>query len=465
MTINEPTNNREPEPLEKVRQGLWLTLLALLGYGMWRLSRYTGRLLRQPRLVYDLLRSDHTSADEIRAQGLLIAASNVRSGIEKRRLTNKEEKWVLCAGIRNFREPWARDFGFASFGLLDMEEAEVVRDCLEVFLIYQQPNGQFPVKVHSTNVLDRYLHSLLGKQQPNFIPIRPKYVTAHNTISLDGNGLLAVAALHYIQQTEDRNFLRRYWTHLKRAVTWMEEHSTLENGLLRQGPYTDWADSVARTGRILYTNVIYWKALEQLSQAAGRYGQALDEEIFSEKEALVRQAINDYFWQEELGYYITSRRFNRILSSPGNLLAIAWDLTTPDQAHSILDQMSRLDLATPVPTQVTNEAYPSAYIGIENRLAGIQHYHTHAAWLWIGGWHVAALTKMGRLEEAEELMQRICQVIVQDGVVHEVYSRDGEYLSTFWYTSEAPLTWSAAVVVHAHHLLTHASSFLIHNTA
>jgi hypothetical protein len=49
--------------------------------------------------------------------------------------------------------------------------------------------------------VDRYLHSLLGKQQPNFIPIRPKYVTAHNTISLDGNGLLAVAALHYIQRS------------------------------------------------------------------------------------------------------------------------------------------------------------------------------------------------------------------------------------------------------------------------
>jgi hypothetical protein len=36
-----------------------------------------------------------------------------------------------------------------------------------------------------------------------------------------------------------------------------------------------------------------------------------------------------------------------------------------------------------------------------------------------------------------------------------VYDRNGNYLSTFWYTSEAPLTWSASVVVHAHHLLTH----------
>jgi glycogen debranching enzyme len=451
----EQTNQQASTQTDIVRQSLWVSLIAIISYAVWRLSRYMNRLLRQPRLAYHLLRSDHTSPNEILAQGLLIASSNVRSGIEKRLLTNGEEKWVLCAGIRNFREPWARDFGFASFGLLDMEETEVVRDCLEVFLIHQQPDGHFPVKVHSTNVLDRYLHSLLGKQQPNFIPIKPKYITAHNTISLDGNGLLVVAALHYIQRSGDRGFLRRYWSHLKRGVTWMEEHAGIEDGLLQQGPYTDWADSIARTGRILYTNVIYWKALEQLAEAAQRYGQALDQEIFAEKAERVAQAINDHFWREELGYYITSRRFDTILSSPGNLLAIAWGLATPEQANSILDKMAQLNMATPVPTQVTNEAYPIEYIGIENRLAGIQQYHTHAAWLWIGGWHVAALIKMGRLEEAKELMQRICRVIVKDGVVHEVYDQNANYLSTFWYTSEAPLTWSASVVVHAHHLLTH----------
>jgi GH15 family glucan-1,4-alpha-glucosidase len=454
----EQTKQQPAEQTNLVRRSLWVSLLALLSYTAWRLSRYLNRLLRQPRLAYHLLRSDHTSPDEIRAQGLLIATSNVRSGIEKRLLTNGEEKWVLCAGIRNFREPWARDFGFASFGLLDMEEAEVVRDCLEVFLMHQQPNGHFPVKVHSTNVVDRYLHSLLGKQQPNFIPIRPKYITAHNTISLDGNGLLVVAALHYIQRSGDRDFLRRYWTNLKRGVTWMEEHAGLADGLLQQGPFTDWADSIARAGRVIYTNVIYWKALQQLAEAAERYGQALDREIFAEKAERVAQAINDHFWHEELGYFITSRRFDTILSSPGNLLAIAWGLTTPEQAHSILDKMAEMNLATPVPTQVTNESYPSEYIGIENRLAGIRQYHTHAAWLWIGGWHVAALTKMERFAEAEELMQRICQIIVEDGVVHEVYDRNGNYLSTFWYTSEAPLTWSAAVVVHAHHLLTHVGT-------
>ena len=111
----------------------------------------------------------------------------LQAGIERRRLTNGQDKLVLCAGVRNFREPWARDFGFASFGLVELEEHQAVREGLEAFLINQQPTGQFPVKIHSTNIVDRYLHSLFRREQPNQTPIKPKYITAHNTISLDGN--------------------------------------------------------------------------------------------------------------------------------------------------------------------------------------------------------------------------------------------------------------------------------------
>jgi hypothetical protein len=59
------------------------------------------------------------------------------------------------------------------------------------------------------------------------------------------------------------------------------------------------------------------------------------------------------------------------------------------------------------------------------------HYHTHAAWLWLGAWHVIALARMERLEEAETLLYRISKVIVRDGAVHEVMPHT---LSHFWYT-------------------------------
>jgi hypothetical protein len=59
---------------------------------------------------------------------------------------------------------------------------------------------------------------------------------------------------------------------------------------------------------------------------------------------------------------------------------------------------------------------------------------------------------MKRLPEAEELLYRMSGVIVREGAVHEVYDPNGYPLSSFWYTSEAPLTWSAGMFVHAYHV-------------
>jgi GH15 family glucan-1,4-alpha-glucosidase len=431
--------------------GLWSIIFTGLSFTFWRTIAYWQRLTRQPTITPLRLPDDIHHQLLLEAKALRIATRNLEAGIEKRRLPDGRENYVVCAGHRNFREPWARDLGFAAFGLVELGHFAVLKEALEVFLINQKPSGQFPVKVHSTNYVDRYMHSLFKKEQPIDRPIRPKYITAHNTISLDGNALLIVAILNYTSQAADQAFAKKHWPALKRAATWLEDHVLEEDGLLHQAPFADWADSVARAGRILYTNVIYWKALHDLAGAALYYGSAEDEAYFSNKAAQVKVSIHDHFWREDLGYFVTSHVFDN-LSSSGNLLAIAWELVSEARAHRILDNMAAFNMADPVPTQVTHRPYPNRFIALENRLGGIGHYHTSSAWLWLGAWHVIALARVGRLEEAATLRARMAAVIVRDGAVHEVYAPNGQYLSTLWYTSEAPLTWNAGMVIHAHHV-------------
>ncbi len=429
---------------------LFVAIASLWVYAFWRVQRYVRRLLRQPRFIQDFILININTDEEVRQHGYEIAVNNLRRAIETRHLADGTQKLVLCAGKRNFREPWARDFGFASYGLLAIQEYQVVKDCLELFLHFQRPSGQFPVKIHSTSVVDRYVHSLFGREQPIYKPLRPKYVTAHNTISLDGNCLIVIATLRYARQTGDDAFVHAHWTALRKALAWLDEHVDPADGLLQQAAFTDWADSVGRTGRILYTNVLYWKALQELSAFAERQGLDQDTQCCRERAERVYTAIQKQFWRADLGYFVTGEQYD-MLSSSGNLLAIVWELATPEQAHSILDKMNEFGMADPVPTRVTHQAYPSNLIAFENRLAGIPEYHTHAAWLWLGAWHIIALARLDRLAEAEVLRQRIAQVIVRDGVVHEVYGRDGQHLSTLWYTSEAPLTWNAGMLVFAYH--------------
>ncbi|CAN0377056.1 unnamed protein product, partial [Phaeothamnion confervicola] len=288
---------------------------------------------------------------------------------------------------------------------------------------------------------ERYLHSLFGRKQPIRAPLKPKYITGHRTISLDGNGLLVIAAAHYYLKTEDRKFLDQVDSGLTRALDWMGTFARAD-GLLHQGPFTDWADTVARRGVVLYTNVVYWRALDLVATLRSSAD-------LRERAERVRQAILDVLWIPQDGYFATCPNMP-ILNSDGNSLAVAWGMVEGEQAQRILDAMDARGMAGPVPTRCTDRPYPRGLVGFENYLAGIPNYHMSAAWMWLGSWHAVALLQAGRRERALELLHAMDHHVVQDGIVYEVYGTDGHPLSTVWYGSEAPLTWNAAMLLYAH---------------
>jgi glycogen debranching enzyme len=404
-------------------------------------------VLARPRLPAQIS-PDLARSTSVVQQAKTIAQANVLAGLEPRQLADGTQKWILCAGLRNFREPWARDTGFATFGLLEFADPEIIRDTLEVFLLTQAEDGQFPVKIHSTHMLDRYFHSLFGRQQPVHKPIQPKFLSAHKTVSLDGTALIIIAILAYVERTGDLDFARQHWSALRRAARWLESHADPEDGLVVQGPYGDWADSIARGGKVHYTNVLYWRSLDRLKETARVLARRTDQQHFAQACRQAASAIQEHFWQPDLGYFVTSSEFAN-LSSCGNLLAVAWELAGPEQADQVLDRIQAFGMADPVPTQPAYPHYPREKVAFENRLGGVAGYHMDHAWLWLGAWHVIALKRRQRLAEAEHLLHKMARTIVRDGEVHEVYTPEGSFASTFWYTSEAPLTWSAAMFIHA----------------
>jgi len=446
---------RSSAEVKQERSDFWSGALfgTLLGMGSLLTYQYFSGILRQPRLISKEIFSEDSEFENREMLAMFIAAENLRSGIQPRSLEGNIRKKILHAGYRNFRESWARDFGFATFGLLALEQFDTVKETLEAFFLNQSVQGQLPVKLYSMNVVTRFFHSLLGREQPTKTMLRPKYVSAHGADSLDGQAMLVIAALTYAQQAEDVSFLQNHWEQLGLSMQWLKIHGQEDDRpLLSQGAYADWADSVARRGNVLYTNVVYWKALSEMALAAASFDRT-DEAVmyFSEAEALSR-AIQEEFWRPDLGYFITSRNLEQ-LSSAGNLLAIAWGLASPEQTESILKVMEEAGMAIPIPTRVAYPSYPPALIAIENLMGGLGNYHTEAAWLWVGAWHVIALANSGRLEKAQEMMERISEVIVRDRQVNEVHGPDGQPLNSIWYKSESPLTWNAGMVIYAYKTL------------
>ncbi len=129
-----------------------------LAYAFFDLTRAVRKVLGRPPLS----RPDTEGLD-----GLGVTRACLEACLEWRRVGQDRYATVLCAGFRHFREPWARDFGFACFGLLAEGRNQVVQDGIRLFFEHQNADGQLPLKLHSTRLLERYLHSVLGRIQPN----------------------------------------------------------------------------------------------------------------------------------------------------------------------------------------------------------------------------------------------------------------------------------------------------------
>ncbi|MDD2921562.1 MAG: hypothetical protein PHQ36_04680 [Anaerolineales bacterium] len=159
-------NSQEKVHLPSFAKGVIAGVASLIAY------QYMRAIITQPRLTSRAMSSNAADFDTVETHALFIATENLRSAIERRRLPNNKTRQILHAGYRNFRESWARDFGFAAFGLLALKEFRVVKDTLEAFLDHQKMDGQLPVKLHAMGAPTRFVYSLLEREQPTEIPLR-----------------------------------------------------------------------------------------------------------------------------------------------------------------------------------------------------------------------------------------------------------------------------------------------------
>ena len=185
--------------------------------GYWALDIYrTGRkVLKRDRLV---------KPDTDGLEPVEVVRTCLESCMEHRRVGPGERATVVCAGFRHFREPWARDFGFAAFGLLTEGRADVVNDGVRLFFSHQKSNGQLPLKLHSTNLAERYLHSVFHRVQPVDAALIPRFITAHGTRSLDSVLLLVIAWSECVLQTKDMSLAVDLHGQAVRAIKWVERY-------------------------------------------------------------------------------------------------------------------------------------------------------------------------------------------------------------------------------------------------
>lgn len=415
---------------------LYLFAVWALGYWLLDVARTAKRVLARDRLKRP--DTEGMTPEEI-------VRTCLESCLERRRVGPDETATVVCAGFRHFREPWARDFGFASFGLIAEGRSDVVEDGVRLFFRHQAASGQLPLKLHSTILVERYLHSVFHRIQPVDANLIPRFITAHGTRSLDSVLLLIIAWSQ--GAVKDRNEALAMDLHGQAilALKWVERYRS-ERGLIHQGPFADWADSIARKGPVLYTNVLWWKALKGIEEVESMLGAHVEHPKESSYE--VGQRILNSYFNEEAGYLYQTPSHAMFCAAP-NYMAVAWGLTDNRQSLRILAYAREFGMSDVVPSRVTDREYPFYQVGPEMWIAGIPNYHTSCSWMWIGGWHAVACLEAGLLEEAQELVNRMLAIVERDQTVYEVHAASGEPLATRLYHSEEPLSWNAAMILYA----------------
>jgi glycogen debranching enzyme len=258
----------------------------------------------------------------------------------------------IYAGLHQFRDYWARDGLFAIWGALAIQDEEIAEK--ELYLMFDHiKKGQVPLRVgkSTTGVVMAGLGFHIGRRKPIY------HIDKSRAHSIDQNALLIIATYEYLKKTG-----KRIVGDIRAVIDWYEHR--LRKGLVWQSAYTDWADSVAKRGNVLYTNVLYCHALWCA-------GELLEDPIYHQKSEKVKMILQERFWTGEFFLdWIEEKVQYSYFDLVGNALAVLWSIADPGQAQSILDyaHMHHLDA---VPSQCGHPLYPLSLISNQTELLGM----------------------------------------------------------------------------------------------
>lgn len=374
--------------------------------------------------------------------------------------------------LPGYPQIWARDSIITSLGAALTGEADLMaafRASLDVLGRHQSPLGLIPLNVHPES----------GE------------ISTENAGAVDANLWFILGHYYHYLLTKDLAYLQLTWPAIARAVLWLRYQDMNECGLLEVPEAGDWMDLIAVRYNVLYDNVLYDAALRAAGVMAAACG--LDGTAYHRMSVDVAERINLLLWVDRcwvpahfaehlerlkamrLEWYMLYHNVGTISSRPfylpwvafreygdhldtlGNLLAVLTGLADEHRTDHILRYLYQVGAAQPYPSKAI---YPPIFPGnpewreyYRSRNLNLPHqYHNGGIWPFIGGFHVAALVKVGWMEQAEQVMANLTSA-VRLGVREEWEFNEwlhGETGHPMGYPWQA---WSAGMYIYAYHAL------------
>lgn len=378
-----------------------------------------------------------------------------------------------------YPQVWGRDSAVALLGALASHDADLVsagRASLDTLGRGQSSWGLVPLNLNPES----------------------GYISTENAGACDTNLWYILGQYALYDATGDISALNKNWTHITRALNWLQYQDMNECGLLEIPEAGNWMDLIAVRYNTLYDNVLFYAstlAYEQLSQeirsqSANREAPPLSEDYTHHTSAVsIHERLNLLMWVDRcwvaahfaehleklkairLEWFMLYHNIGTISSRPfylpwvafreygdwcdslGNLLAILTGIADGHRSEHILRYMHMVGMAEPFPTKAI---YPPIYPGeaswrdyYRSRNLNLPHqYHNGGIWPMIGGFHVAALVRRDWPDEAERLLVRLAAANKQGINAPWEFNEwmHGEKGHPMGYAHQA---WSAAMFLYA----------------
>ncbi|MFN8578466.1 MAG: hypothetical protein U0354_16675 [Candidatus Sericytochromatia bacterium] len=355
------------------------------------------------------------------------------------------ERTVIQAGSTHFNALWARDASYASLGALTLGDYVPVRDNLESLLNYQREDGLIPRRIGAGNNALGIIKAALGIESK---PTDNYKAVDFAKPSADTNSLVAWIADMYIEKSKDNQFLDKYYARLNKGMDWLQKQES--NGLIVQKAYSDWKDMTGREGKVMYTNIIYYKGLLSMVNLAKLKNDTIKAQAYQLRADSLLTKINSEFWDESLGFYKDTDKLD-IFSPDSNCWAVYFGVADTNKANKIFIKMDSM-IKDRAFAAGADKPYPSSMVPKMLYLFGMQGYADTFSWPWVTSVYSLAATKVSNKARANSALINVAKMALRDGTFYEIYEpKNGDMIPVVrkFYKAEKDFSWSAGLYVYA----------------
>ncbi len=225
-------------------------------------------------------------------------------------------------GVGNYKALWTRDFYYMVEYAGDLIDPMEIKASINYLLNGQRGDGCIPDRVNPEGI-------------PVYSPGPQNKPMADH--ALDNGPFMALLVCSFVNQFQDEDLFCKVEGRIKMGLDFIRRG---DSGLVYNDPKDPqctygFTDIVKKTGNLLFSSLLYYKACLEMEQLCNKYGCG-NSSIYRERSQTIRQNINK-LRDEQSGMFWAADQDCKQIDIWGSAYAVEVGITTKEQANRISD--------------------------------------------------------------------------------------------------------------------------------